>query len=114
MTLYQMTTAELIESSRSVSLDLDRLGRATVAEMAARLSRAEFDLANAREVDKTYSESARGVMITDERVREMLAEHGFRGRDEFFDCLASMIDHAPDSAANGIYDAGDVLDWLGY
>jgi len=54
----------------------------------------------------TYYESAKGVMITFERVREELREHSIEEQDIqcFFD----------DMGENEEYDAQDVLVWLGY
>lgn len=54
---------------------------------------------------ETYSESARGVTITRERARQEVAKHGLAVEWPKF--LAEVGDRPE-------YDAGDVMDWLGY
>jgi len=56
----------------------------------------------------TYSESAKGVMITAKRAFSDLRRHGMVSDD--FD----MFDHEVKPNADNMYDAGDVMDWLGY
>ena len=64
---------------------------------------------------KTYSQSARGVMITAQRVRQELASHGFNTAEDFDECFASIPCAGVDSTGLlKVYDAGDVMDWLGY
>jgi hypothetical protein len=56
----------------------------------------------------TYSESARDIRIDHARVVQELDNHGVTGQDldDFWiDCL-------PDS--QGMWNASDVLEWLGY
>lgn len=55
----------------------------------------------------TYSESAQGVMITPDRARKELATHG---AEADFDLFCSEVT----ADAHGMYNAGDVLNWLGY
>ena len=63
----------------------------------------------------TYSESARGVMIPATRVREELARHGFTSPDELRECLDSIpVGHTEWRGSFKLFDAGAVLDWLGY
>lgn len=55
----------------------------------------------------TYSESAKGKIITQERAIQELASHGITCTvdiDDFFDCLGRKE----------YYKATDVLNWLGY
>ena len=55
----------------------------------------------------TYSESAKGQMITAKRVREELRDHGLEGDFTLFVAEVATDTH-------GMYNAGDVMDWLGY
>jgi hypothetical protein len=55
--------------------------------------------------EQTYSESARGVIISRARARQEVAKHGLAGEWDKF--LAEVGD-------SETYDAGDVMDWLGY
>lgn len=65
--------------------------------------------------ERTYSGSARGVAITAERVIYELEVHGFTDADDVADCFASLpVIWWEGSPAHTMYDAGDVMDWLGY
>lgn len=55
----------------------------------------------------TYSESAEGVLITKERAILELRKHGIFRDEDFAEFLADCGDRP-------VYDAGDVLRWLGY
>ncbi len=56
----------------------------------------------------TYSESAKGQMITEARALKELADHG-TSSDEIERFHAEVK-----PGAHGLYDAGKVLEWLGY
>lgn len=55
----------------------------------------------------TYSESAEGVSITKARALQELQRHGVFRAEDIAEFLADCGDRE-------IYNAGDVLRWLGY
>ena len=59
--------------------------------------------------DMTYSESAEGVTITVERAVRELSSHGCVDVDDVWACLTETPRNA-----DGSYNAGDILRWLGY
>jgi len=59
--------------------------------------------------EMTYSESAEGVRITARRVQQELVRHGLPDEMSLLECLAECAEDA-----DGRYNAGDVLRWLGY
>ena len=60
----------------------------------------------------TYSESARGVLITAERAHRELERHGLPDEMSLIECLAECEEIETPNGTR--YDAGEVLDWLGY
>ena len=88
--------------------------------------------------EMTYSESANGQMITAERVTQELARHGIDDMETVLECFGELIayeTHAPaayemlhglvvitctcgarecSTPSVTLYDAGDVLNFLGY
>ena len=59
-------------------------------------------------MDQTYSESARGVLIDQRRVEQEIRAHAMSA-DDIEDFLGEV-----EQVGKGLWDAGDVLDWLGY
>ena len=55
----------------------------------------------------TYSESAEGEMIGRNRVIAELGNHGIVSDAEVAECFRYLGEHK-------LYDAGRVLEWLGY
>ena len=72
--------------------------------------------------EMTYSESARGVMISVRRVVQELKAHGFTGEMgvQALAEFASEVDAMPEDASGNVdkdadwIDAGELFDWLGY
>lgn len=67
--------------------------------------------------EPTYSESARGVLITRTRAERELMNHGVTLASDIDECFATIPAHSDNCGtpfAAPMYDAGDVLDWLGY
>lgn len=58
-------------------------------------------------MDMTYSESAEGVLINRARIARELASHGLAGMVD--ECVAEIPPRR-----DGLWNAGDVLRWLGY
>ena len=58
------------------------------------------------------AEAARGVMITAERVIAELERHGIDDMEQTLECFDEIEAHVIDGRT--LYDAGDVLDYLGY
>ena len=54
----------------------------------------------------TYYESAEGVLVTPARALRMLDEHGVEDYYQFWDEVQTD--------ERGLYDAQDILTWLGY
>ena len=65
----------------------------------------------------TYSSSAEGVWINEQRVKQELAAHGFTSPEDFDMCI-DYVKHEGDYrttvAGERLYNAGDVLRYLGY
>lgn len=61
---------------------------------------------------ETYSESAEGVMITGRRLIQELRTHGITGEDEIRECMTE-VGHRREGVLD-LYNAGDVLRFLGY
>lgn len=59
--------------------------------------------------EMTYSQSARGVQITEKRARQELDAHGFTSADDVTEAL-----EASKTRTAGIYSASKLLEWLGY
>lgn len=55
----------------------------------------------------TYSDSAQGVLISEKRAIHELARHGV-------ECDRERFHAEVKPSAHGMYDAGKVLEWLGY
>jgi len=58
------------------------------------------------ENEMTYAESAKGVMIDEDRVRVEL-------RDRGLECECDLFFAEVKANAHGEWDAGDLMDWLG-